>query len=73
MHVQIWIGKEYLDQLYKNLNHTLAIEDVFDNAVEYTDIAVMEGQIQVSIKYDKYIELADKGLLLPWSRFNQEV
>ena len=73
MHVQIWIGKEYLDQLYKNLNHTLAIEDIFDNAVEYTDIAVMEGQIQVSIKYDKYIELSDKGLLIPWSGYNQEV
>jgi len=73
MHIQVWIGKEYLDQLYKNINHTLAIEDVFDNAVEYTEIAVMEGQIQISIKYDKYIELTDTGLLIPWSGYNQEI
>jgi hypothetical protein len=67
MEVQIWIGKEYLDQLYTNLNSPLAEADVFENAVEYTDIAVMPGQIQVVIKYDKYIELTDKGLLLQWS------
>lgn len=70
MQVQIWIGSEYLEQLYKNLNHTLAVEDVFENAVEYTDIAVMEGQIQVSISYDKYIELTDQGLLVQWSGYN---
>lgn len=70
MQVQIWIGSEYLEQLYKNLNHTLAIEDVFENAVEYTDIAVMEGQIQVSISYDKYIKLTDQGLLVQWSGYN---
>lgn len=70
MQVQIWIGSEYLEQLYKNLNHILAVEDVFENAVEYTDIAVMEGQIQVSISYDKYIELTDQGLLVQWSGYN---
>lgn len=70
MQVQIWIGKDYLEQLYKNINHTLAVEDIFENAVEYTDIAVMEGQIQVSISYDKYIELTDQGLLVQWSGYN---
>lgn len=70
MQIQIWIGSEYLEQLYKNLNHTLAVEDVFENAVEYTDIAVMEGQIQVSISYDKYIKLTDQGLLVQWSGYN---
>lgn len=70
MQIQIWIGSEYLEQLYKNLNHTLVVEDVFENAVEYTDIAVMEGQIQVSISYDKYIKLTDQGLLVQWSGYN---
>lgn len=72
MHVQIWIGESYLDQLYKNINCSGASEDAFDNAVEYTDIAVMEGQIQVSLKYDKYIELTDNGLLVKWAGLNTE-
>lgn len=72
MHIQIWIGKDYLEQLNKNINSPLVSEDLWDNTVEYTDVVVMEGQIQVSIKYDKYIELTDKGLLIEWSGINQE-
>lgn len=71
MDVQIWIGKEYLDQLHKNLNSPLVVDDVFENAVEYTDLAVMPGQIQVVLKYDKYVELIDKGLLVEWSGIEQ--
>lgn len=73
MHIQIWIGEQYLEQLHKNINSPLAIDDVFDNAVEYTSMAVIEDQLQVSIKYDKYIELTDKGLLVKWSGLNQEI
>ena len=72
MHIQIWIGKDYLEQLNKNINSPLVSDDLWDNTVEYTDVVVMEGQIQVSIKYDKYIELTDKGLLIEWSGINQE-
>ena len=72
MHIQIWIGKDYLEQLNKNINSPLVSDDIWDNTVEYTDVVVMEGQIQVSIKYDKYIELTDKGLLIEWSGINQE-
>ena len=73
MQVQIWIGKDYLEQLYKNINTIIPDEDVFDSAVEYTDIALIEGQVQVSIKYDKYIELKDNGLLVQWSGANLEL
>ena len=72
MHIQIWIGKDYLEQLNKNINSPLVSDDLWDNTVEYTDVVVMEGQIQVSIKYDKYVELTDKGLLIEWSGINQE-
>jgi hypothetical protein len=72
MHIQIWIGKDYLEQLNKNINSPLVSDDIWDNTVEYTDVVVMEGQIQVSIKYDKYVELTDKGLLIEWSGINQE-
>lgn len=72
MDVQIWVGVEYLDQLDKNINSTItSLQSVFDNAVEYTQIAVLENQIQVCIKYNKYIELVDNGLLVEWSGFNQ--
>lgn len=72
MDVQIWVGVEYLDQLDKNINSTItSLQSVFDNAVEYTQIAVLENQIQVGIKYNKYIELVDNGLLVEWSGFNQ--
>ena len=56
----------------KNINSPL-IEDVFENAVEYTSVAVVADQIQVSIKYDKYIELTDKGLLIEWAGINPEL
>jgi len=73
MHVNIWIGKEYLVVLNKNINSPMISEqDVWEHTVEYTDVVVMEGQLQVSIKYDKYIELTDKGLLIEWSGLNQE-
>ena len=73
MHVNIWIGKEYLEVLNKNINSPMISEqDVWEHTVEYTDVVVMEGQLQVSIKYDKYIELTDKGLLTEWSGLNQE-
>jgi hypothetical protein len=72
MHIQIWIGRDYLEQLNKNINSPL-IEDVFENAVEYTSVAVVADQIQVSIKYDKYIELTDKGLLVEWAGINPEL
>ena len=68
----MWIGKDYLEQLNKNINSPL-IEDVFENAVEYTSVAVVADQIQVSIKYDKYIELTDKGLLIEWAGINPEL
>ena len=55
MHVQLWIGKDYLEQLNKNIhNSTISEDDIFDNIVEYTMMPVLEGQIQVSIKYDTY-------------------
>jgi hypothetical protein len=74
MHVQIWIGKDYLEQMNKNISAPLVqSENIFDNVVEYTEVAVMPGQIQVSIKYDKYIELTDKGLLLEWAGINPEL
>lgn len=72
MHIQIWIGRDYLEQLNKNINSPL-IEDVFENAVEYTSVAVVADQIQVSIKYDKYIELTDRGLLVEWAGINPEL
>jgi hypothetical protein len=73
MHINIWIGKEYLEVLNKNINSPMISEqDVWEHTVEYTDVVVMEGQVQVSIKYDKYIELTDKGLLIEWSGINQE-
>jgi hypothetical protein len=72
MQVHIWVGKQFLEQLNKNINSPLATGDDWDNVVEYTDMVAMEGQLEVSIKYDKYIELTDKGLLIEWSGINQE-
>lgn len=67
MDVLIWIGVEYLEQFYKITNCQISDDKVFDNAVEYTERPVMEGQLQVSIEYNKYIRLIDQGLLLPWA------
>ena len=74
MYVQFWIGKEYLEQMNKNISAPLVQSDnIFDNAVEYTEVAVMPAQIQISIKYDKYIELTDRGLLVEWAGINPEL
>ena len=43
MRVNIWVGKGWLDQVFKITKETIADEDVFDNAVEYTDIALVPG------------------------------
>ena len=67
MYVYLWIGKSWLDQFYKITKQQIADEDVFDNAVEYTDIPMIPGQIQVSIDFDKYINLVDRGLLVDWA------
>ena len=73
MHIYIWIGKSFLEQFNKNINLDTTVEgDLFDRIVEYTDVAVMQGQIMVSIKYDKYIELIENGLLVEWSAINPE-
>lgn len=74
MHIQLWVGTEYLEQLNKNINSSLVqSENTFDNAVEFTEMMVMPDQIQVSIKYDKYIELTDNGLLVKWAGINPEL
>jgi len=67
MHVILWIGKDWLDQFYKITKQKISESEVFDNAVEYTDIAIIPGQIQVSIEYNKYIDLIDRGLLVEWA------
>ena len=67
MQVNIWVLKDWLNQGYKITNQKLADEDIFDNAIEYTDVPVMERQIQVSIEFNKYTELIDRGLLVEWS------
>jgi|TARA_E500000081_G_C6000668_1_gene291040 hypothetical protein len=67
MHVNIWVGKDWLDQVFKITRQEIADDDVFDNAVEYTDIAMIPGQIQVSIGFDKYTNLVDRGLLVDWA------
>tara|TARA_B100001287_G_C22440629_1_gene415791 strand:+ start:99 stop:323 length:225 start_codon:yes stop_codon:yes gene_type:complete len=67
MRVNIWIGKDWLDQTYKIIKQEISDEDIFDNAVEYTDIAMIPGQIQVSIEFDKYINLVERGLLVDWA------
>ena len=67
MHVNIWVGKDWLDQVFKITRQEIADDDVFDNAVEYTDIAMIPGQIQVSIGVDKYTNLVDRGLLVDWA------
>ena len=67
MQVNIWVLKAWLHQVYKITNQEIADEDVFENAVEYTDLPVMERQIQVGIEFNKYTELVDRGILVEWS------
>ena len=52
----------YLHMPYKRKKYSSSL-----HTVEYTDVVVMEGQIQVTISYDKYIQLTDNELLVPWS------
>ena len=67
MQVNIWVLKDWLNQVYKITESSIADEDIFENAVEYTDLPLMEGQIQVSIEFNKYTNLIDRGLLVVWS------
>ncbi len=67
MRVNIWVGKDWLDQVFKITRQEISDDDVFDNAVEYTDIAMIPGQIQVSIEFDTYTNLVDRGLLVDWA------
>ena len=68
MHVNIWVGKDWLHQIYKITHQKIEDKnDVFENAIEYTDIAMIPGQVQVSIEFNKYIELVEKGLLVDWA------
>lgn len=67
MQVNIWVLKDWLNQVYKITESSIVDEDIFDNAVEYTDIPMIGGQIQVSIEFNKYINLVDRGLLVVWS------
>ena len=67
MRVNIWVGKDWLDQVYKITKQEISDDDVFDNAVEYTDIAMVPGQIQVSIEFDTYTNLVERGLLVDWA------
>jgi|TARA_R100000541_G_C1831430_1_gene74212 hypothetical protein len=67
MQVNIWVLKDWLNQVYKITESSIADEDIFENAVEYTDLPLMEGQIQVSIEFNKYTELVDRGILVDWA------
>jgi len=67
MQVNIWVLKDWLNQVYKITNQEIADEDIFENAVEYTDIPMIGGQIQVSIEFNKYTNLIDRELLVVWS------
>tara|TARA_B100001248_G_scaffold262053_1_gene255812 strand:+ start:1927 stop:2151 length:225 start_codon:yes stop_codon:yes gene_type:complete len=67
MRVNIWVGKDWLDQVYKITKQEISDDDVFENAVEYTDIAMVPGQIQVSIEFNTYTNLVERGLLVDWA------
>lgn len=67
MNITIWVGKEYLEQLLKNMTTNIPEDEAFDSIVEYTDVALMPQQIATTISYDKYIELKDRELLVEWS------
>lgn len=67
MQVNIWVLKDWLHQVYKITNQEITDDDIFENAVEYTDLPLMERQIQVGIEFNKYTELVDRGILVEWS------
>lgn len=67
MTIQIWIDQLQMDQLLYNIENTIeAVENTFDNLVEYTKLPLLEGQICVNLNYDTYIKLTDNELLSEW-------
>ena len=67
MTIELWIDQLQLDQMVNNMqNTTEAMEEPFENLVEYTTLPTLEGQICISIDYDTYITLTDNGLLEEW-------
>jgi len=68
MIIELWIDQLQLDQMVNNMqNTTEAMEEPFENLVEYTTLPTLEGQICISIDYDTYITLTDNGLLEEWA------
>tara|TARA_Y100000389_G_C17451456_1_gene515104 strand:- start:2312 stop:2533 length:222 start_codon:yes stop_codon:yes gene_type:complete len=68
MIIELWIDQLQLDQMVNNMqNTTEAMEQPFENLVEYTTLPTLEGQICISIDYDTYITLTDNGLLEEWT------
>jgi hypothetical protein len=68
MTIELWIDQLQLDQMVNNMqNITEAMEEPFENLVEYTTLPTLEGQICISIDYDTYITLTDNGLLEEWA------
>jgi hypothetical protein len=68
MTIELWIDQLQLDQMVNNMqNTTEAMEEPFENLVEYTTLPTLDGQICISIDYDTYITLTDNGLLEEWA------
>lgn len=68
MIIELWIDQLQLDQMVNNMQNTAeAMEEPFENLVEYTTLPTLEGQICISIDYDTYITLTDNGLLEEWA------
>jgi|TARA_B110000977_G_C10935735_1_gene438902 hypothetical protein len=68
MTIELWIDQLQLEQMAFNIdNLESALEEPFENLVEYTTLPTLEGQVCVSIKYDTYITLTDNGLLEEWA------
>jgi|TARA_B110000908_G_C10159330_1_gene405223 hypothetical protein len=74
MIIELWIDQLQLEQMASNIKDLgTALEEPFDNLVEYTTMPLLDGQISVSIDYDTYITQQDNGLLLEWTlNENQE-
>ena len=74
MIIELWIDQLQLEQMASNIKDLgTALEEPFDNFVEYTTMPLLDGQISVSIDYDTYITQQDNGLLLEWTlNENQE-
>lgn len=68
MTIELWIDQLQLEQMAFNIdNLESALEEPFENLVEYTTLPTLEGQVCVSINYDTYITLTDNGLLEEWA------